>query len=187
MDEVVRSAQKAGAAKRKAAREKKERSLIQDQPPVQTKCRRTGKPDASWRPVTVTLVWVNPKWRLREASTWMSPVWRVEFRTPPLPGQDDVSGKDAEALELLEEKAPPDLQLSTDVQATAATSSQRLRAEEAKTYVAKQGSRWEQVRSDTSSPALGAVCLAKLSVGLSAVARCHTCNAQVYGHSRESG
>ncbi|KAE8957738.1 hypothetical protein PF011_g31037 [Phytophthora fragariae] len=175
MEEVVRSAQKAGAAKRKAAREKKERSLIQDQPPVQTKCRRTGKPDASWRPVTVSLVWVNPKWRLREASTWMSPEWR------------DVSGKDAEALELLEEKAPPDLQLSTDVQATAATSSQRLRAEEAKTYVAKQGSRWEQVRSDTSSPALGAVCLAKLSVGLSAVARCHTCNAQVYGHSRESG
>ncbi|KAE9204260.1 hypothetical protein PF002_g20686 [Phytophthora fragariae] len=91
--------------------------------------------EASWRPV-----WVNPKWRLWEASTWKSPV------------REDVSGENAEALALLEEKGPPSVQLSTTVQKAAAPSSQRLSDDVAKAYVAKQVSRWEQVRSERVLP-----------------------------------
>ncbi|KAE9314847.1 hypothetical protein PF008_g19386 [Phytophthora fragariae] len=64
LEEVVRTARKAGAAKRKAAREEKKRSLSQDQPaaepPVQDDAHLVSADvNASWRPV-----WVNPKWRL---------------------------------------------------------------------------------------------------------------------------
>ncbi|KAE9143178.1 hypothetical protein PF005_g33745 [Phytophthora fragariae] len=73
----------------------------------------------------------------------------VSVRAPaqdvPLPTvREDVSGEDAEALALLEEKAPPSVQLSTTVQKAATPSSQRLSDDVAKAYVAKQVSRWEQ-------------------------------------------
>ncbi|KAE9189090.1 hypothetical protein PF005_g19786 [Phytophthora fragariae] len=66
--------------------------------------------------------------------------------------REDVSGEDMEALALLEEKAPPSVQLSTTVQEAAAPSSLRLSDDVAKAYVAKQVSRWEQVRSERVLP-----------------------------------
>ncbi|KAE9164286.1 hypothetical protein PF002_g31637 [Phytophthora fragariae] len=78
---------------------------------------------------------------------------RVPAQDVPLPTvREDVSGEDAESLALLEEKAPPSVQLSTTVQKAAAPSSQRLSDDVAKTYVAKQVSRWEQVRSERVLP-----------------------------------
>ncbi|KAE8988989.1 hypothetical protein PR002_g21587 [Phytophthora rubi] len=156
LEEVVRTARKAGAAKRKAAREEKKRSLSQDQP--------AAKPPVQDDAHQVSAVKLDARGADVDES-------RVEGRVSdsPLPGQDvnvrapaqdvplptvleDVSGEDAEALALVEEKAPLNLQLSTDVQATAAPSSQRLSEDVAKTYVAKQVSRWEQVRSERVLP-----------------------------------
>ncbi|KAE9181166.1 hypothetical protein PF002_g27356 [Phytophthora fragariae] len=81
----------------------------------------------------------------------------VSVRAPtqdvPLPTVlEDVSGENTEALALLEENAPPNVQLSTIVQKDAAPSPQRLSDDLAKTYVAKQVSRWEQVRSERVLP-----------------------------------
>ncbi|KAE9163029.1 hypothetical protein PF002_g31963, partial [Phytophthora fragariae] len=78
---------------------------------------------------------------------------RAPAQDVPLPTvREDVSGVDAEALALLEEKAPPSVQLLTTVQKAAAPSSQRLSDDVAKAYVAKQVSQWEQVRSERVLP-----------------------------------
>ncbi|KAE8963929.1 hypothetical protein PR002_g29128 [Phytophthora rubi] len=162
LEEVVRTARKAGAAKRKAAREEKKRSLSQDQPaakpPVQDDAHQVST-DGEAGGELETGQGEPGLGEPEVASVGGADVdeSRVEGRVSdsPLPGQDvsirapaqvvllptvlkDVSGEDAETLVLVEEKAPPDLQLSTDVQATAASSSQRLSEDVAKAYVAKQ-------------------------------------------------
>ncbi|KAE8876547.1 hypothetical protein PF003_g39350 [Phytophthora fragariae] len=176
LEEVVRTARKAGAAKRKAAREEKKRSLSQDQPaaepPVQDDAHpvstdgnaggelETGQGEPSLgEPEVASVGGVDMEESQVEGRVSDSPLPEqdVGVRAPaqdvPLPTvREDVSGVDAEALALLEEKAPPSVQLLTTVQKAAAPSSQRLSDDVAKAYVAKQVSRWEQVRSERVLP-----------------------------------
>ncbi|KAE8957183.1 hypothetical protein PF011_g31229 [Phytophthora fragariae] len=159
LEEVVRAARKAGAAKRKAAREEKKRSLSQDQPaaklPVQDDAHQVSADGEAGSELG------TGQGEPEVASVGGADVdeSRVEGRVSdsPLPGQDvnvrapaqdvllptvleNVSGGDAEALVLLEEKSPPDL--LTEMQAIATPSSQQLSEDAAKAYVAKQVSRF---------------------------------------------
>ncbi|KAE8903547.1 hypothetical protein PF005_g21282 [Phytophthora fragariae] len=174
LEEVVRAARKAGAAKRKAAREEKKRSLSQDQPaaklPVQDDAHQVSADGEAGSELGTGQGEPGPG-EPEVASVGGADVdeSRVEGRVSdsPLPGQDvnvrapaqdvllptvleNVSGGDAEALVLLEEKSPPDL--LTEMQAIATPSSQQLSEDAAKAYVAKQVSRWEQVRSERVLP-----------------------------------
>ncbi|KAE9179267.1 hypothetical protein PF002_g27862, partial [Phytophthora fragariae] len=169
LEEVVRAARKAGAAKRKAVREVKKRSLSQDQPaakpPVQDDAHQVSADGEAGSELE------TGQGEPEVASVGGADVdeSRVEGRVSvsPLPSQDvnvrapaqdvllptvleDVSGEDAEALVLLEEKSPPDL--STEMQAIATPNSQQLSEDAAKAYVAKQVSRWEQIRSERVRP-----------------------------------
>ncbi|KAE8879216.1 hypothetical protein PF005_g24768 [Phytophthora fragariae] len=176
LEEVVRTAQKAGAAKRKAAREEKKRSLSQDQPaaepPVQDDAHQvsvdgdaggeleTGQDEPGLgEPEVASVGGVDVDESQVESRVSDSPLpdQEVSVRAPaqdvPLPTVlEDVSGKTAEALAILEKKAPSNVQLSTTVPNAAAPSSQRLSDDVAKAYVAKQVSRWEQVRSERVLP-----------------------------------
>ncbi|KAE9275657.1 hypothetical protein PR003_g29271 [Phytophthora rubi] len=175
LEEVVRTARKAGAAKRKAAREEK-KSLSQDQPaaepPVQDDAHQvsgdseaggeleTGQGEPSLgEPEVASVGGVDVDESQVESRGLDSPLpdQDVSVRAPtqdvPLPTVlEDVSGENTEALALLEEKAPPNVQLSAIVQKDAVPSSQRLSDDAAKAYVAKQVSRWEQVRSERVLP-----------------------------------
>ncbi|KAE9280995.1 hypothetical protein PF008_g28004 [Phytophthora fragariae] len=173
LEEVVRTA---GAAKRKAAREEKKRSLSLDQPaaepPFQDDAHQVsadgsaggesktsqGEPGLG-EPEVASVGGVDMKESQMEGRVSDSPLPEqdVSVRAPaqdvPLPTvREDVSSEDAEALALLEEKAPPRVQLSTTVQKAVAPSSQRLSDDVAKAYVAKHVSRWEQVRSERVLP-----------------------------------
>ncbi|KAE9325265.1 hypothetical protein PF008_g16910 [Phytophthora fragariae] len=174
LEEVVQAARKAGAAKSKAAREEKKRSLSQYQsaarPPGQVDTHQVSADGDAGGELE------SGQGEPEVASVGGADVdeSRVEGRVSdsPLPGQDvnvrapaqdvllptvleDVSGEDAETLVLLEEKSPPNL--STDVQATAAPSPQQLSEDATKANVAKQVYRWKQVRSERVLPS--SVCL----------------------------
>ncbi|KAE9001168.1 hypothetical protein PR002_g17980 [Phytophthora rubi] len=171
LEEVVRTARKAGAAKRKADREEKKRSLSQDQPaaepPVQDDAHQVsgdgeagsesepclGEPEVA----SVGGDDVDESQVESRVSDSPLPDQDVSMQTPaqgvPLSTiLEDVSGEDAEALILQDEKAPPNVQLPMTVQNAVTPSSQRLSDDVAKTYVAKQVSRWEQVRSERDLP-----------------------------------
>ncbi|KAE8967322.1 hypothetical protein PR001_g28138, partial [Phytophthora rubi] len=178
LEEVVRTARKAGAAKCKAAREEKKRSLSQDQPaaepPVQNNAHQvSGDGEVGGESETGQGEPGLGEPEVASVGSVDEDESQVESRASdsPLPGQDvsvqapaqdvslstvleDVSGEDAEALVLLEGNAPPNVQLTTTVQKTAAPSSQRLSDDVAKAYVAKRVSRWEQVRSERVIPPL---------------------------------
>ncbi|KAE8967249.1 hypothetical protein PR003_g18526 [Phytophthora rubi] len=176
LEEVVRTARKVGAAKRKADREEEKRSLSQDQPAAEPLVQDDAHQVSRDGEAGGELVTGQGEPSLGEsevASVGGADVdesqveGRVSDSPPPdqdvsvrAPAQDvhlptvleDVSGGNTEALALLEEKAPPNVQLSTIVQKDAAPSAQRLSDEVAKAYVAKQVSRWEQVRSERVLP-----------------------------------
>ncbi|KAE8974915.1 hypothetical protein PR003_g20590 [Phytophthora rubi] len=161
LEEVARTTRKAGAAKHKTAREEKKRSLSQDQPavepPVQGDAHQVsgdgeaggesetgqGEPGLG-EPEVASVGGVDVDESQVEGRVSDSPLpdQDVSVRAPaqdvPLPTVlEDVSGENAEALALLEEKAPPNVQLSMTVQNAATPSSQRLSDDVAKAYVFK--------------------------------------------------
>ncbi|KAE9021989.1 hypothetical protein PF005_g9137 [Phytophthora fragariae] len=157
LEEVIRTARKAGAAK---------------QPPVQDDAHQvstdgnaggeeeTGQGEPGLGEPKVASVGgadVDESQVEGRVLDSLLPGQDVSIRAPaqdvlPPTVPEDVPGENAEALVLLEEKNPPNLQLSTAAQDAATPSSQRLSNDVAKAFVAKQVSQWEQVRSERVLP-----------------------------------
>ncbi|GMF34065.1 unnamed protein product [Phytophthora fragariaefolia] len=177
LDDVVREAQKASAANRKAAKEEKERSSAEDRPtsePAALDAHQVFEGDDSGsRPTQPEIVEgesvQNEPTQVSEGGANVE----VSLEEDPvsdsqLPGQD--VGLLDDALELAEEKplstvqedaVLEDLNVSSHLESKAEVSTETAQGVESKltwsppdldTYVAREVSRWEQVRSERVYP-----------------------------------